>query len=52
LHKAGITYQRLSEKDQVLNSIKDVTEKDWAVYKKRDKTWLSKSNQKTLKEGI
>ena len=38
LHKEGITFQRLSEKDKVLGAIRNKTEGDWATYQKRDQT--------------
>lgn len=31
----GMTYQRLSEKEHVMNTIRKSLEKDWAVYSKR-----------------
>jgi poly(A)-specific ribonuclease len=48
LHLEGMTFQRLSEKDSVLEAIRNKTEQDWANYKKRDQACLSKSNQKIL----
>ena len=50
LHKDGITYQRLSEKEKIMNAVKHKTEQDWVPYQKRDQTKLSKGNQKKLTE--
>ena len=52
LHKDGMTYQRISEKEEVKKAIIDKAQKDWTVYSKRDRTRLSKTNQKKLKEGM
>ncbi|CAI2361076.1 unnamed protein product [Moneuplotes crassus] len=50
LHKDGITYQKLSEKEKIRKAIIKKNQQDWTVYHKRDQTRLSKANQKKLKE--
>ena len=56
LYKEGITFQRLSDKESMIDKLKSSSYLDWSVWSKRDKNWLSKAKQlevnKKASEGI